>query len=267
MKLFYNKSFKGYSHTQSNKLCQDYSDSYVSSDRIIVTCADGHGGNIYFRSELGSKFASDSLIKVLSKLTLKKLKNIDKIKLDILCEWNFLVEQDIEKNPINIDELDFLNDKEKKRLIDNPVIAYGTTLNAIMYYRNKLICVQLGDGGIFIIDKKDIYEVFEDDEDAVANLTYSLCSDDAYEHLKFKVIEDSDYLSVFISTDGLLTPYQSVKNFKESFITPTLKLIKNKGFNSGNHLDKFLQTLANEKGVGDDVSFGCIIDYRAFLKL
>ena len=267
MKLFYNKSFKGYSHTQSNKPCQDYSDSYVSSDRIIVTCADGHGGNIYFRSDLGSKFASDSLIKVLSKLTLKKLKNIDKIKLDILCEWNSLVEQDIEKNPINIDELDFLNDKEKKRLIDNPVIAYGTTLNAIMYYRNKFICVQLGDGGIFIIDKKDIYEVFEDDEDAVANLTYSLCSDDAYEHLKFKVIEDSDYLSAFISTDGLLTPYQSVKNFKESFINPTIKLIKNKGFNSGNHLDKFLQTLANERGVGDDVSFGCIIDYRELLKL
>ena len=62
------------------------------------------------------------------------------------------------------------------------MIAYGTTLNAIMYYRNKFICVQLGDGGIFIIDKKDIYEVFEDDEDAVAGLVELITSEFA-EHM------------------------------------------------------------------------------------
>ena len=224
MKLYYNGSFRGYNHINSNTLCQDYSDSYASNDRIIVTCCDGHGGNVYYRSDIGSKFASDSCIKVLSKINMKKLKNLDKIKLDILCEWNTLVENHLEENPINIDELNFLDNKDKQKLQNNPIIAYGTTLNTVMLYKNKLISIQLGDGGIFIIDNKNIYEVFEDDEAAVANLTYSLCSDDAYNHLKIKVIDNAELLSVFISTDGVLTPYQSLNNFKSSFIFPIFKL-------------------------------------------
>lgn len=175
MKLFYNKSFKGYSHTQSNKPCQDYSDSYVSGDRIIVTCADGHGGNIYFRSELGSKFASDSLIKVLSKQTLKKLKNIDKIKLDILCEWNSLVEQDIEKNPINIDELDFLNDKEKKRLIDRLSAEQGDARAQC----NLGVCYRYGTG----VEKDEeeavrLYRLAAEQGDACAQCNLGYCYDE-----------------------------------------------------------------------------------------
>ena len=267
MKLFYNKSFKGYSHIKNNKPCQDYSDSFKSHDRVIVTCSDVHGSDVYFRSDLGSKFASDAVIKVLSKTTLKKLKNPEKIKLDILCEWNSLVESHLEENPINLDELTYLSDKDKQKLKSNPVVAYGTTLNAVMLYKNKIICIQLGDGGIFIISKKDIMSAFEDDEETVANLTYSLCSDDAYDHLNLNVFDYDEEYSIFLCTDGVLAPYQSMTNFKNSFIIPILKLIKNKGIESGKHLDKFFSSLANEKGNGDDVSFGCIVDYSSFYKL
>ena len=62
-------------------------------------------------------------------------------------------------------------------------------------------------------------------------------------------------------------PGPDFNNFKSSFIFPIFKLIKRKGLESGEQLNKFLHSLAKEKGVGDDVSFGCIIDYHTNYKL
>jgi len=127
--------------------------------------------------------------------------------------------------------------------------------------------VQLGDGGVISLKDNKFNFVFEEDEDNVANLTYSLCSEDAFNYLKIKLIDEELIDGIIVCTDGLLSPYQSIKNLNDYFIKPTLKLIKQKGIKSGKKLDSFINKLALKTGVGDDVSLGLIIDHKEFIKL
>ena len=60
-KIIFNVTEKGASHEKSGKPCQDYSLSWESDDKqiqIVVVC-DGHGGDTYVRSDVGSKLAAE----------------------------------------------------------------------------------------------------------------------------------------------------------------------------------------------------------------
>jgi serine/threonine protein phosphatase PrpC len=59
MSTTFNKSVKGASHIASCKPCQDYSLSYEDSEIIINVVCDGHGGDTYFRSDVGAKLAAE----------------------------------------------------------------------------------------------------------------------------------------------------------------------------------------------------------------
>ena len=91
MSIFFTKTSIGYYHVTANKRCQDFSASYSDEERTIVTACDGHGGNVYIRSHLGSKFASNAVIDVLREIEktafhkAKKEAVIENIRLNILC--------------------------------------------------------------------------------------------------------------------------------------------------------------------------------------
>lgn len=265
--IYFTKSTIGYSHIKSNTVCQDYSSTFKTDDRIILTACDGHGGATYVRSDRGSKFASMAAINALQLLDLNQLddvKYLEKIKLQILCRWNELVEQDLASYPITEDEISNLTDSKKETLLADPVIAYGTTLNAVMMSAKYYVCVQLGDGGVFLIKDLLAKPALPDDDLTAANITYSLCQEDAYLHLEIGVFRRKDFDGVLICTDGLLTPYQSYRNFQEYFVTPMLKKFK-RGDRQADII-KFINVLAKSKGVGDDVSMGLIFDEKYFDK-
>ena len=258
MTTFFTKTSIGYSHLNDGKPCQDYSASYHDEERTIVTACDGHGGALYVRSNYGSKFASDAAIKVLKELersdfykyTKKEICN--RLRLQILCEWNTLVERHISKKAISKKECSNLDDDKLFRLKQNPEKAYGTTLNAAMIFGNKLICASIGDGGAFIIRKGELIPAISEDEETVANLTYSMCQEDAYEHLKVEIYDFSDLDGVVICTDGFINPYQSVENFKQKLIKPVcIKLQEGKH----REINDFVLELGQRIGIGDDVSF------------
>ena len=98
MIAYFTKTSIGYSHIKENKCCQDYSACYHDEERTIITACDGHGGDIYVRSHLGSKFASNAVVSVLKELERSdfyKYSRTDicnKLRLKILCEWNAMVE-------------------------------------------------------------------------------------------------------------------------------------------------------------------------------
>lgn len=260
---YYNKTSVGYSHIRENKVCQDFSCSYQDGERTIVTVCDGHGGKIYFRSHLGSKFASDAIMKVFRKFggpaAVKRNKDdmIGKLKLEILCEWNAMVEQDISKNPFSDEERSMLNEDELFRLKLSPALAYGTTLGGVMAYRGRLYCVLLGDGGMFVIKEGKLEAVFpESDDDPVANLTYSMCQENAYDHLKAEILGLDGLDGAVICTDGTINPYRNLKNFNDSFVTPVIGYL-----NAGDPraVDDFMEKLGREIGIGDDVSLGLLL--------
>lgn len=61
MITFYTKA-KGSSHIASNKPCQDNGAHYQKDGVHIVVVCDGHGGESYVRSDIGSKLASQAAI-------------------------------------------------------------------------------------------------------------------------------------------------------------------------------------------------------------
>ena len=54
----FNLTAQGASHIKKNKECQNTSLSYQDENCAIAVVCDGHGGDDYVRSAIGSKFAS-----------------------------------------------------------------------------------------------------------------------------------------------------------------------------------------------------------------
>ena len=268
MYYIFNKTDTGYRHLKENKPCQDFSASYQDKDRLIITCCDGHGGDIYVRSDRGSRFASQAIINVFSNMKYSLLKRdekaIDNIKLSILCEWNRLVEEDLAKRPIKRREVEHLDDDKLDRIIFNKVRVYGTTLSGAMVYKNKLVIVSIGDTEAMGVYKGKIIKIFDDENDPVANVTYSMCQEDAFKYLNVRIMNVKDLDGIFLYTDGLSSPFAFYDAFKEGFIKPSMRQI----IQSGNpiYFNEFVSTLAKEKGVGDDVSLAFIISSNSKLK-
>ena len=263
MSIFFTKTSIGYSHVTANKRCQDFSASYSDEERTIVTACDGHGGNVYIRSHLGSKFASNAVIDVLREIEktafykAKKEAVIENIRLNILCRWNALVEGHLAKNPIRMSEVTGLTETEFLSLRKNPIKAYGTTLNAAMILGTKLICVSIGDGGCFLVKGGQCISPFPEDEDEpVANITYSLCQDDAFSHLSVSAHELSAYDGAVVCTDGMINPYQNLSNFGSGLIAPAIATL-NAG--KSKSLEAFVSEVGARLGTGDDVSLGIVV--------
>ena len=259
----YSKSSRGYSHIRSRKKCQDFSSSYQSNDRIIITCCDGHGGSKYIRSHIGSHMASNAIMNVFNSLTksllrLKEEEIVNKIRLSILCEWNKLIEEEISSKPVSKNELSGLNDEQIFDLKVNHTIAYGTTLCGAVLINNKLIAVKIGDTECIGIKRGKLVEIFDSSTDPAANVTYSMCQDDAYNYIQVRILDFNDLDGIILCTDGLTSPYQSYDNFNNSFIKPMVYKIIND--NNILHIDNFISLLASKLGVGDDVSLSFILN-------
>ena len=266
MSVFFTKTAIGYSHIAAGSCCQDHSASYSDGERTVVTACDGHGGKVYIRSHLGAKFASDAAIDVLRGLERtafyknKKETVAEGLRLNILCRWNSLVEAHMAKKPIRTVEVADLSPSELQSLRKNPFKAYGTTLNAAMIMGNKLITVALGDGGCFLVKGGACISPFpEDDDEPVANITYSLCQDEAFSHLQVAIHELSGYDGAVVCTDGMLNPYQNLENFSASLIKPAMINLQNGKQQS---LDAFVTDMGLKLGSGDDVSLGIVMRDR-----
>ena len=263
----FSKTSVGYSHLKRGKACQDFSAAYHDEERTIVTACDGHGGSLYIRSQLGSKFASDAVMRVFTSLDgmafcrYSEDEIAEKLRLNILCEWNAMVERSISFNPIRKKECRPLSENDELTLKLNAAKAYGTTLNGAMVLRNRLICASLGDGGVFLIKNGSIEPAFveSEDEETVANITYSMCQEDAYKHLKTAIFDFTQIDGVMLCTDGLINPYRNLANFEQSFVRPVIELSTQ---GKTDEISDFVIKLATEIGIGDDVSLGLILIER-----
>ena len=253
----------GYSHVKAGKVCQDHSLSYSDGERVIVTACDGHGGDVYVRSHKGSRFASLAILRAMMaleslafrKYTAEELQK--SLKLNVLCEWNKLVQDDLLKHPLRKSEVAHLSEDKVEKLKQNPIKAYGSTLTGAMLWGNRLMCVQLGDGGCFLLRNGEMLAAFRESEDEpVANVTYSLCGEDAFEHMHASIFDMNRLDGVLLCTDGVTAPYQSTENFKRSFMRPIVRRVLE---GKENEVKRFVQELGIRSGVGDDVSLAMIL--------
>lgn len=243
-------SVLGYSHKKTNKPNQDSLKIYQAKDNniAIISVADGHGSDIYFRSDIGSQFAvkaaEEVLLKYVKSLNFERfdIKNenvihfnnelirnaeFELIKQDILFEWKNLVSEHLVKEPFILESIDLTKVKgleknidvetkyyvkEKntsielsktsfKKLKDNPISAYGTTLMSFLKFNLGAILVNIGDGDIVLTTNGTSCKAFNKDDKMIANETYSLSNTD---YTKIDILYLSQIPDIAIlCTDGV----------------------------------------------------------------
>ena len=126
---------------------------------------------------------------------------------------------------------------------------------------SRLICVGIGDGGCYLLRNGEILPALPDGEDEpVANVTYSMCGEDAFEHMHARIVDVRGLDGVLLCTDGVRSPYQSTENGKKSFVRPVVRRILD---GKVSEVKDFVCELGLHHGVGDDVSLAMILTDRA----
>ena len=257
----------GSSHIKTCKPCQDKVLSFSSWSHKGIGVCDGHGLDKHFRSEIGAEFATiicrDS-IELLAKYIsnkkseiayLDRLKDLEK---SIVTKWNYKVIGHFNSYPFSEQELSCLTDKDRIEVINNPYVAYGSTMLFAYICNEHLFISQLGDGDCRLLTSEGIVAPFEDDENLKFGRTTSLCGGNAVSQIRHRVMDLQGIKACFLSTDGVKNSFDSEDNFQE-FIKTIVGIARREGYKKAQKdLKEFLPQLS-KRGSGDDVSIGILL--------
>ena len=97
----------------------------------------------------------------------------------------------------------------------------------------------------------------------MANITYSLCQDDAFSHLLVTVHETANYDGAVVCTDGMINPFQNLANFGKALVMPA---ILNLYLGKHEKLAQFVTDVGLKLGTGDDVSLGIVVKNKLSMR-
>ena len=174
---------EGESHKLSEKPCQDYAYAESSDTLSMAIVSDGHGGERYFRSQIGSKLLVEITKKSVrsfvdtiaeegssvfegksftayikesatdSQINSKEHKMLTWLFSSIISQWNVAIAKDAEENDLNEWELKHVEQKYKDEFIakrNNPEASfektYGCTLMAYIHTPTYWFAFHIGDG-------------------------------------------------------------------------------------------------------------------------
>lgn len=288
---------QGFSHKAQGRSCQDFAGIVRKKGFAIISVADGHGGERYFRSEVGSRLAVEVAESEFQKLLIDISKRqwldgkidwertIKSLESNIVKEWQNKVEADFANRPLSEAErilaeklgIDFdalqAENSEREKICGvrfrNPEIlkCYGSTLLSALYIpslgfplskKSFWIAMQIGDGLTFALDENG-GEVLPIPEDMNLGfgLTTSLCSSNAAEHFRHS-FGFSKLKAIVVCSDGVADSFAKEK-FGD-FVKDILKNVKEQG---GEKVQKELQSYfpkLSEQGSGDDLSLAGIFE-------
>jgi hypothetical protein len=208
----------------NHSLNQDASKYFSSKDKekVIVAVADGHGSKKCFRSNIGSKFAVEVLLRIfgkhLSGNTFDDLQSgFSGISQDLAKtihrQWLGKVKNHLVNNPFTPEE-----ELIDAKVFKNQVISYGTTLLGALITKNYIIYLQLGDGDILVVSENAVIRPIPKDENLIANETYSLCDKEADSLFRFyyqPVIGQLPDL-IQLATDGYSNSFPNDNEFQKT---------------------------------------------------
>ncbi|MCL2720595.1 MAG: protein phosphatase 2C domain-containing protein [Treponema sp.] len=255
-------SIKGANHADKGLPCQDAAATATLYHKgykfFFMAVADGHGGDAYTRSDVGSFLALQAASESVNRFIIFVIDTFEKFP----NNWIEMVKDDFQgrfgkmlvNNWVRMVEA-HANDTENNP--DDVIKLYGTTISIGLVFNNCFFSGKIGDGSIYSISYQDkkflVNNLFETDDKNSENLglaTASLCSRDAYKKWQMQVLFLEDIKMLFLVTDGFT---DSLKDPKKEILNYYFNLIK-KGFTN------FEFTIAQEikqlsqKGVGDDIS-------------
>lgn len=284
------KTCQGASHIKSNKVCQDYSYCESSPKLSIALVSDGHGGDRYFRSHIGSELActvSSELIHTFvselpidffegvpltqygvngascgqpSKNHIETLRQLGKA---IIAHWRDRVESHAKTHPLTQEEILKVPEEYHKDLTDKDrlVKVYGCTLIAYVQTPTYWFGFQIGDGKCFSFHHETgPKEPILWDDACFLNKTTSLCDSYASEKFRYSFQGDGGFpFAVFMGSDGLDDSFGEDKNLINFYIQ-VLKLAYRNGAKEVEAVLESDLPVLSKRGSQDDMSVAAIFD-------
>ena len=262
----YNFSCQGESHKASSKPCQDFSYSAVIDNgmSIAIVC-DGHGGDRYFRSDIGAKYAAEVTLEAVrqfvasidqslfeekpytaeeaialeedsSEEPIKKQKPIDiafrQLFSSIIFQWNNRIVEHATNTPISpweTEHVDSIYLEDLKGGIKLEKI-YGCTLMVYVQMPTYWFAFHLGDGKCISFQKKPLWmEPIPWDNRCFLNKTTSICDSGAINEFRYCYQGDGHFpMAVFLGSDGLDDSFGEIENLTNFYIQ-VVKMLVNEG--------------------------------------
>lgn len=231
----FNSHCQGESHKATGKPCQDFSFSIKTEGYTIAMVSDGHGGERYFRSDVGSKivvevahrclveFAEGIFPSLFADLPGTPVgiddtyhPELQRLVEAIVVGWRNAVLEHATANPLN----------ETEQLIANPKDdhewekTYGCTLIATLLTPQFWLAFQIGDGKCVVIDKAGVpYEPIPWDDKCFLNKTTSICDTDAAREFRYCIGgKESFPIAVFMGSDGIDDSFCEEENLYNFYI-------------------------------------------------
>ena len=254
----YSFSCQGESHKADNKPCQDASFSAVFDDGLaIAIVCDGHGGERYFRSDVGANMATEVIrdsVKtfvenvdkgmfigkpftaeeaITSEEVIKKQNPIDKafrqLFSSIIYQWNQRIADHAANTPISEWEQEHVPQKYLDELHTNETFEklYGCTLMVYVQTPDYWFAFHLGDGKCVSFQQSPLWTMpIPWDDRCFLNKTTSLCDSNAINEFRYCYQGDGQYpWAIFLGSDGMDDSFGEDTNLVNFYIQVVKMLV------------------------------------------
>ncbi len=257
----YNFSCQGESHKADDKPCQDASFSSVYDDGLaIAIVCDGHGGERYFRSDVGARMATEvirdsvktfvenidqdmfvgqeftAVEAVTSEELVKKQTPIDKafrqLFSSIIYQWNNKIAEHAANTAISEWEQQHVPQKYLDEVHTSETFEklYGCTLMVYVQTSAYWFAFHLGDGKCVSFQQSPIWTMpIPWDERCFLNKTTSLCDSNTINEFRYCYQGDGQFpWAVFLGSDGMDDSFGEDPNLVNFYIQ-VLKMLVTEG--------------------------------------
>jgi serine/threonine protein phosphatase PrpC len=270
-------SVRGASHIRAGIPNQDAIHWLPRSEKgppLILAVSDGHGSSKSFRSDVGSRLAVERTAWLVQDLldgqpdrgNLSAIKRTaeERLPKEIVRRWQIAVAAHLKKYPFTEEELATIAEKRGERgrqqILDNPRLAYGATILAVLAAQDFLLFLQLGDGDILtVMEDGQVLRPMPRDPRLIANETTSLCMDDAWREMRchFQTLSGQPPALVLVSTDGYANSFVNEAAFLRVG-SDILEMMCERGVRAvSSDIPSWLRE-ASEAGSGDDITLGVL---------
>ena len=254
----YSFTCQGESHKADNKPCQDASFSAVYDNGLAMAIVcDGHGGERYFRSDVGARMATEVIhdaVKIFvenvdssifvgqpytaveaitSEEIIKKQKPIDKafrqLFSSIIYQWNQRIAEHAANTAISEWEQEHVPQKYLDELKTSETFEklYGCTLMVYVQTPEYWFAFHLGDGKCVSFQQSPLWTMpIPWDERCFLNKTTSLCDSNAINEFRFCYEGDGTFpMAVFLGSDGMDDSFGEDPNLVNFYIQVVKMLV------------------------------------------
>jgi Protein phosphatase 2C len=267
--LLFTESVRGAAHVHLGLPNQDCHGSatfeFADWRGVAAAVADGHGNRRHFRSEFGSRFAVDAATSCVLRTIAGDevdwtspegaVEVKDRLIPSVIGSWRSAVSDHVSSFP-------FTPEEESLRLSgDEPEIAYGSTLLLGVWTSGWLLCIQIGDGDIIVVQTDGTAVVpVPSDPNIYGHRTTSLCQPDAFDSFRYGIVDSSEPpLGLLLATDGYANS-QVAENWQAKVGSDIAGLLSGDGSERvGRELKSLVERCASENGSGDDTTVSLVI--------